>query len=483
MLQTNHIEIATQHLLLPASLIERELENILTQALGKNIDAADIYLQSSQQEHWSLEDSLVKDGSFSIDKGFGLRVISGEKTGFAYADEISVDTLESAARSARSIVKAGQSLAIKISSAPATQNFYSALNPLNSITDAEKIELLYKVDRLARAKDARVKEVMASLSASYEAVLILSTDGSLAADLRPLVHFSCRVIVEQNGRRESGGTGSGTRGSYEFFLRENHLENSVNKAVEQALRNLEAIPTPAGTMPVVLGPGWPAVLLHEAVGHGLEGDFNRKGSSAFSQRLGQVVASTLCTIVDDGTLQDRRGSLSLDDEGTPTEATVLIENGVLKNYMLDKLNARLLNMKPTGNGRRESYAHLPLPRMTNTYMLPGKSEPGEIIASIDKGIYAVDFSGGQVDITSGKFVFTTKEAYWIEKGKIVAPIKAATLIGNGPEVLTRVSMVGNDLALDDGIGTCGKAGQSVPVGVGQPTLKIDAMTVGGSLSE
>ena len=480
MLQTNHIELATQQLLLPASLLEQQLENILGLSLGPQIDAADIYLQSTEQEHWSLEDGFVKEGCFSIDKGFGLRVISGEKTGFAYADEINVKALEAAAHSARSIVQVGQSAQIKLTPALPVKSLYPSINPLASITDAEKIDFLYRVDQLARAKDPRVKEVMASLSASYDVVLVLSSDGSMAADIRPLVHFSCRVIVEQNGRRESGGTGSGARGSYAFFLKENHLEDSVSKAVEQALRNLESIAAPAGSMPVVLGPGWPAVLLHEAVGHGLEGDFNRKGSSAFSHRLGQKVASPLCTIVDDGTLNNRRGSLSVDDEGTPTEATVLIENGVLKNYMLDKLNADLMKMKATGNGRRESYAHLPLPRMTNTYMLPGESDPGDIIASIDKGLYAVDFSGGQVDITSGKFVFTTKEAYWIEKGKIVAPVKAVTLIGNGPEVLTRVSMVGNDLALDDGIGSCGKAGQSVPVGVGQPTLKIDAMTVGGS---
>lgn len=481
MLQTHsHIELATQQLLLPASMLEQELESILTQALGHQVDAADIYLQSTQQEHWSLEEGMVKEGHFSIDKGFGLRVISGDKTGFAYADEISAKALTGAVRSARSIVQAGQSAQIKIAPTQQLKIFYPPVNPLDSLGEAEKIELLYQVDRLARAKDPRVKEVMASLSASYDVVLVLSSDGSMAADIRPLVHFSCRVIVEQKSRRESGAVGSGGRDTYQFFLQENHIENSVNRAVEQALRNLEAIPAPAGSMPVILGPGWPAVLLHEAVGHGLEGDFNRKGSSAFSRRLGEKVASSLCTIVDDGTLQDRRGSLSVDDEGTPTEATVLIENGVLKNYMLDKLNARLMNMKSTGNGRRESYAHLPLPRMTNTYMLAGKSDPAEIIASVDKGIYAVDFSGGQVDITSGKFVFTTKEAYLIEKGKIVAPVKGATLIGNGPEVLTRVSMVGNDLALDDGIGSCGKAGQTIPVGVGQPTLKIDAMTVGGS---
>lgn len=479
-MNTHYVELAIQQLLVPDSLVENQVERILTQALGPRIDGADLYFQSSQHESWSLEDGLVKGGSFSLDKGFGLRVISGEKVGFAYADEISVKALEQAAQSARSIVKGGQTGLIKIAPHAHIKPYYEALNPLDSITELNKIDLLQRLDQLARAKDPRVKDVMISLSGSYDVVLVINSDGTLAADFRPLVHLSLRVIVEQKGQRESGTMGCGARSGYEFLLNEAYLDRQVSKAVEQGLRNLTAIAAPAGTMPVVLGPGWPAVLLHEAVGHGLEGDFNRKGSSAFSNKLGQRVASSLCTIVDDGTLQSRRGSLTVDDEGTPTESTVLIEKGILKNYMLDKLNARLLNMKPTGNGRRESYAALPLPRMTNTYMLAGDSDPGEIIASIDKGLYAVDFSGGQVDITSGKFVFSTKEAYWIEKGKIVAPVKGATLIGNGPEVLTRVSMVGNDLALDDGIGSCGKAGQTVPVGVGQPTLKIDAMTVGGS---
>lgn len=479
-MNTHYVDLAIQQLLVPDSLLENQVERILTQALGPHIDGADLYFQSSQHESWSLEDGLVKEGSFSIDKGFGLRVISGEKVGFAYADEISVKALEQAAHSARSIVKGGQTGLIKIAPHAHIKPYYEALNPLDSIAELEKIDLLQRLDHMARAKDPRVKDVMISLSGSYDVVLVINSDGTLAADLRPLVHLSLRVIVEQKGQRESGTMGCGARSGYEFLLNEAYLDRQVGKAVEQGLRNLTAIAAPAGTMPVVLGPGWPAVLLHEAVGHGLEGDFNRKGSSAFSNKLGQRVASSLCTIVDDGTLQSRRGSLTVDDEGTPTESTVLIENGILKNYMLDKLNARLLNMKPTGNGRRESYASTPLPRMTNTYMLAGDSDPGEIIASIDKGLYAVDFSGGQVDITSGKFVFSTKEAYWIEKGKIVAPVKGATLIGNGPEVLTRVSMVGNDLALDDGIGSCGKAGQTVPVGVGQPTLKIDAMTVGGS---
>ncbi len=473
------IDFAIQHLLSPAGLAEAQIEKILANAMGSHIDSADLYLQSSQQEHWSLEESLVKEGSFSIDRGFGLRVTSGEKTGFAYADEIDVKSLEQAVHSARSVVHDTQGGSARIAQRHEVAVQYGALNPLQSLSDPDKIALLQRMDRLARAKDPRVKQVMISLSASHDVILIAHSDGRLAADVRPLVHLSLRVIVEQKGRREQGSAGGGGRKGYEFFLIPGTLERYVDKAVRQALLGLEAIPAPAGTLPVILGPGWPAVLLHEAIGHGLEGDFNRKGSSAFSRRLQHSVASPLCTIVDDGTLFERRGSLTVDDEGTPTEQTVLIEKGVLKNYMLDKHNARLLNMKPTGNGRRESYAHVPLPRMTNTYMLAGDSDPAEIIASIERGIYAVDFSGGQVDITSGKFVFSTSEAYLIEKGKIKAPIKGATLMGHGPEVLTRVSMVGNDLALDEGIGNCGKAGQSVPVGVGQPTLKIDALTVGG----
>jgi len=481
-MKINSLELAIQQLLDPAALNEHQLEAVLGGALGPNIDSADLYLQTSEQEFWSLEDGLVKDGNFSMDRGFGLRVMSGEKTGFAYADEITPLSLEQAAQSARRIVKSGQSGLMHLGKPTSMIARYEAINPLHSLTETLKIDLLHRADQLARAKDPRVCEVMASLSGTHDVILVAHSDGSLAADTRPLVHFSLRVVVEQQGKRESGTAGGGGRTGYDYFLNEDRLEKMVDKAVKQALLNLEAIPAPAGTMPVVLGPGWPAVLLHEAIGHGLEGDFNRKGSSAFSNRLGQSVASDLCTIVDDGTLEGRRGSLSVDDEGTVTESTVLIEKGVLKNYMLDKLNAKLLKMKPTGNGRRESYSHLPLPRMTNTYMLPGESDPAEIIASVERGIYAVDFSGGQVDITSGKFVFSTKEAYLIENGKIVAPVKGATLIGHGPEVLTRVSMVGNDLALDEGIGSCGKAGQTVPVGVGQPTLKIDAMTVGGSNS-
>ncbi len=475
-----HIDYAVENLLEPVNLSPRYLESILAKAMGPQINHADLYFQASQEEHWSLEDGLVKEGSFSIDKGFGLRVISGEKTGFAYADEIGTKALEQALKSARSIVHQNESGRIQVASSVESPSYYPALNPLYSITEAEKIALLHKVDQLARAKDPRVKQVMVSLSGSSELVLILNSDGTMAADFRPLVHLSLRVIVAEGSKREQGGAGGGARSGYDFLLDSNRLESYVNKAVRQALLGLEAIPAPAGTLPVVLGPGWPAVLLHEAVGHGLEGDFNRKGSSAFSGRLEQKVASSLCTIVDDGTIPGHRGSLTVDDEGTPTERTVLIENGVLKGYILDKLNAHLMNMKPTGNGRRESYASVPLPRMTNTYMLPGESDPEEIIASVKKGLYAVDFSGGQVDITSGKFVFTASEAYWIENGKIKAPVRGATLIGNGPEVLTRVSMVGNDLKLDEGIGNCGKAGQSVPVGVGQPTLKIDALTIGGA---
>lgn len=477
---TNPEKIATESLLANSNLDEQQIEKILGQAVGPNIDGADIYFQSTQDESWFLEDGIVKEGDFSIDRGFGLRVVSGEKSGFAYADNIDLKALKEAAGSARSIVRGGQTGSLQVFHHQSIKPLYPDANPLSAISEPEKVTLLLELDAMARQMDPRVKEVILRLSGSFDVVLIMRSDGVVVSDVRPLVNLSVRVIVEENGRREQGMGGGGARSDYLMFAREDTAKGYVKKAVAQALTNLEAVDAPAGTMPVVLGPGWPAVLLHEAVGHGLEGDFNRKGSSAFSGRIGDRVASSLCTIVDDGTIPGRRGSLTVDDEGTPTQQTLLIENGILKNYMQDRQNAKLMNTVSTGNGRRESYADMPMPRMTNTYMLPGESDPEEIIRSVDRGLYVADMSGGQVDITSGQFVFSTSEAYLIEKGKITQPVKGATLIGNGPEALTRVSMVGNDLALDSGLGTCGKGGQTVPVGVGQPTLKIDNITVGGS---
>ncbi len=461
------------------SISETQLESALGSAFGPNIDAADLYLQQSEDESWVLEDGIVKEGSFSIDRGFGLRVMSGEKTGFAYADQIELSAILDAAKSARSIVNSGGVALIKSQSKITVPQLYPALNPLIITKDADKVAFLKSLDVLARKMNSRVKQVILSLSGSHEVIMVINTMGTLATDVRPLVHFSVRIIVEENGRFESASAGCGGRDSYDCVMKNDVAIDQVTRAVQQALRNLEAIPAPAGSFPVVLGPGWPAVLFHEAVGHGLEGDFNRKKTSVFSGKIGEKVASNLCTVVDDGTIVGRRGSLSVDDEGTPSQKTILIENGILKNYMQDNLNARLMKSHSTGNGRRESYASLPMPRMTNTYLMPGKSAPEEIIASVSSGIYAADFSGGQVDITSGKFVFTASEAYLIENGKITRPIKGATLVGSGHEVLNKISMVGNDLKLDSGIGNCGKAGQTVPVGVGQPTLKIESMTVGG----
>ncbi|OGT44139.1 MAG: metalloprotease TldD [Gammaproteobacteria bacterium RIFCSPHIGHO2_12_FULL_40_19] len=465
------------------SISESQLESALGKALGPNIDSADLYLQQTQEESWMLEDGIVKEGGFSIDRGFGLRVMSGEKTGFAYADHIALPAIQEAAKSARSIVSAGGTALVKSASRIIAPALYPAINPLTTATDIEKVIFLKDLDLLARRIDARVKQVILSLSASHDLMMVMNTQGHTARDVRPLVHFSVRIIVESNGRFEQANAGCGGRDGYECVMSQDAALSQVKRAVQQALRNLEAIPAPAGTFPVVLGPGWPAVLFHEAVGHGLEGDFNRKGTSVFSGRMGEKVASPLCTVVDDGTIPGRRGSLSVDDEGTVTQKTVLIENGILKNYMQDTLNARLMKTKSTGNGRRESYSRLPMPRMTNTYLLPGNSASEEIIASVEKGVYAADFSGGQVDITSGKFVFTASEAYLIEHGKITTPIKGATFIGSGHEVLKKISMVGNDLKLDSGIGNCGKAGQTVPVGVGQPTVKIEGMTLGGVSSD
>ncbi|MBB2495488.1 metalloprotease TldD [Aquipseudomonas ullengensis] len=467
-------------LLSPGGLSIEQLPSILGELAGPGIDAADLYFQSQVSETWVLEDGIVKEGSFNLDQGVGVRAQSGEKTGFAYSNAITAEALSQAARAARSIARAGQQGRVQAFASPQITALYAAGNPLEVLDRAEKVELLKRVDVATRALDSRIKQVTVSLAGVWDHVLVAANDGSLGADIRPLVRFNVSVIVEQNGRRERGGHGGGGRTDYRYFLEEDRAMGYAREALRQALVNLEAQPAPAGTFPVVMGAGWSGVLLHEAVGHGLEGDFNRKGSSAYSGKVGEKVASSLCTIVDDGTLAGRRGSLSVDDEGTPTNCTTLIENGVLKGYMQDKLNARLMGVARTGNGRRESYAHLPMPRMTNTYMLAGESDPEEIIRSVKKGIYCANLGGGQVDITSGKFVFSTSEAYLIEDGKITAPVKGATLIGNGPEAMSRVSMVGNDLALDSGVGTCGKDGQSVPVGVGQPTLKIDAITVGGT---
>ena len=474
------LELARQTLLDAPGLNESSLSQVMDKLLSRQVDTADIYFQYSRLESWVLDDGIIKEGNHSIEQGAGLRAISGDKTGFAYTDELILPQLLNAADAARAIARAGQSGRQAIASRGDVPQLYAPINPLESLSENDKLELMRKLDAEARAQDARVQQVTVSLVAAHDTVLVINDQGQLAGDVRPLVRMNVSVIVEDKGRREQGSSGGGARRALDFFLEEERALGYAREAVRQALVNLEAIDAPAGLLPVVLGPGWPGVLLHEAVGHGLEGDFNRKGTSAFSGRIGEQVASTLCTVVDDGTLPDRRGSLSVDDEGTPSQNTVLIENGILKGYMQDKMNARLMGMPETGNGRRESYAHLPMPRMTNTYMLPGESDPQEIIASVDKGIYAVNFGGGQVDITSGKFVFSANEAYLIENGKIGAPVKGATLIGNGPEAMTRISMVGNDLKLDSGVGTCGKEGQSVPVGVGQPTLKIDEMTVGGT---
>lgn len=478
---TNYLAIAQNTLLDPAGLTENHLQRILSKLLNRGVDQADLYFQAGSSESWTLEDGIIKGGNYSIDRGVGVRAISGEKTGFAYSDDIVLTALEAAAGAARSIAKQGGAGQVQAWHRQAAPQLYLPVNPLASLNDADKIALLRKADAEARALDPRVTHVNASLLAMHEVILIVGNDGTLNADIRPLVRMNVSVIAEgHKGQREQGFSGGGGRVDYRYFLEDERALSYAREAVRQAVLNLEAVAAPAGTMPVVLGPGWPGVLLHEAVGHGLEGDFNRKGSSAFSGRLGERVATPLCTVVDDGTLANRRGSLNIDDEGVPSQRTVLIENGILKGYMQDKMNARLMGMQSTGNGRRESYAHLPMPRMTNTYLLPGPYAPEEIISSVKRGIYAVNFAGGQVDITSGKFVFSACEAYLIEDGKVTRPVKGVTLIGNGPEVLTKVSMLGNDLQLDSGIGVCGKEGQSVPVGVGQPTLKIDELTVGGT---
>ncbi|MDF3018859.1 MAG: tldD [Steroidobacteraceae bacterium] len=477
---TEPLAIARELILRPGGLDDSRLDGALSQVMSSSIDAADLYFQVSREESWALEDGIVKEGSASIEQGVGVRALTGEKTGFAYSDEIVLPALEEASRAARAIAHRGQDRAAGHVVPSRGHNLYLPVDPVSSFSSSEKVAWLERVDRETRKMDPRVQQVMASVVAVHEVVLIANSEGHLAADVRPLVRFNVSVIVEQNGRREQGYAGSGGRFTLPELVKGDKPLQLAREAVRQALVNLDAIPAPAGPMTVVLGAGWPGILLHEAIGHGLEGDFNRKGTSAFAGRIGERVASELCTIVDDGTLSRRRGSLNIDDEGTPTQCTTLIENGVLKGYLQDKMNARLTGNSSTGNGRRESFAHITLPRMTNTYMRPGKTPPEEILASVQKGIYAVNFGGGQVDITSGKFVFSASEAYLIENGKLGAPIKGATLIGNGPDVLTRVSMVGNDLKLDDGVGTCGKEGQSVPVGVGQPTLRVENLTVGGT---
>ena len=474
------LETAEKTLLTPFDLEAGKLERVFGSMVGRKVDYADLYFQYSRFEGWSLEEGIVKSGSFNIEQGVGVRAVSGEKTAFAYSDEISFNALEDAAKATRAIAAAGQSRRIKSNfSKRSVVPLYQDIDPIASLPSAAKVKLLEALEKKCRALDPRVKQVMASLGGEYEVVLIARSDGGIAADVRPLVRLSVQVIAEQDGRRESGSGGGGGRTDYSHFS-DAVLDEYATQAVSQALTNLESRAAPAGTMTVVLGPGWPGVLLHEAVGHGLEGDFNRKGSSAFSGRLGQRVAAPGVTVVDDGTMPGRRGSLSVDDEGTPTRRNVLIEDGVLRGYMQDSLNARLMKMPLTGNARRESFAHMTMPRMTNTYMLAGNHDPAEIIKSVKKGLYATNFGGGQVDITNGKFVFSAAEAYLIEDGKVTHPVKGATLIGNGPDALTRLSMIGNDLKLDSGLGTCGKEGQSVPVGVGQPTLRIDGLTVGGT---
>ena len=475
------LAVARDLLLTPFGLDEDKLLKALGTMFTHKVDYADLYFQFTKNEGWSLEEGIVKTGSFSIDQGVGVRAVSGEKTAFSYSDEISERALLEAAAATRSIARAGAGK-VKIASSMRQQggrSLYLPNDPLDSLDATAKVQLLERVEKMARAKDPRVVQVMAGLAGEYDVVLVVRSDGVLAADIRPLVRVSVTVIVEQNGRRETGSSGGGGRYSYNYFSDE-LLDQYAAEAVNSALVNLDARPAPAGPMTIVLGPGWPGILLHEAIGHGLEGDFNRKGSSAFSGCIGERVAAKGVTVVDDGTLADRRGSLNMDDEGNPTQCTTLIEDGILKGYIQDTMNARLMKMPVTGNARRESFAHLPMPRMTNTYMLAGDRDPAEILASVKHGLYAVNFGGGQVDITNGKFVFSASEAYMIENGKVTYPVKGATLIGNGPDILNRVSMIGNDLKLDPGVGVCGKEGQSVPVGVGQPTLRIDGVTVGGT---
>lgn len=478
--KAHHFDTANETLLVPSGLDNSAIQGVLSSIMSHQVDYADLYFQYSRSESWGLEEGQVKSGAFAIDQGVGVRAVSGEKTAFAYSDEINLPALEQAAKATKAIASLGGNQTANKIITPEAKSLYLPNDPIASLSADAKVKLLERIEQYAKQLDPRVKQVMASIAGEYEVVLVARSDGVMAADIRPLVRLSIQVIAEQNGRREQGTSGGGGRYDYSYFT-DDILQSYAQKAVHQALINLDARPAPAGNMTVVLGAGWPGILLHEAIGHGLEGDFNRKGSSAFSGMIGQQVAAKGITIVDDGTIANRRGSLSMDDEGNPTNNTVLIEDGILRGYIQDTLNARLMNMPITGNARRESYAHIPMPRMTNTYMHNGNKDPQEIIQSVKKGLYAANFGGGQVDITSGKFVFSAAEAYMIEDGKLSYPVKGATLIGNGPDVLTRVSMIGNDLALDSGVGTCGKEGQSVPVGVGQPTLKIDGLTVGGTV--
>jgi len=463
----------------PAGLAESDLDLIMGSISSHNIDYADLYFQYSKNEFWALEDGAVKNGSFSIDQGVGMRSIAGQKTAFTYSDEISMEALKDGVKIVKSINKDNESKSYPIGEKLIKHSLYQPLNPIESIESTKKIQLLERIEALSKKLNPSIIKVSASLASQFEVVLIKTFQGELVEDVRPLVRLSVSVIIEKNGRREQGSAGGGGRYSLEYFT-DAILHEYASEAVNQAVINLDAIPAPAGSMTVVLGSGWPGILLHEAIGHGLEGDFNRKGTSAFSGKMGSKVASTQITVVDDGTIPNRRGSLNIDDEGNPTSKTTLIENGILVGYMQDEMNAHLMNQKVTGNGRRESYAHLPMPRMTNTFMLNGKYEPDEIIKSVDDGIYANNFGGGQVDITSGKFVFSASQAWVIKNGKLSHPIKGASIVGNGPDILNEVSMVGNDMKLDTGVGTCGKEGQSVPVGVGQPTLKIDNIIVGGT---
>lgn len=476
----NNFDLASEALLVENGLNIDVLDSALVSMHTHQLDFAEVYLESVQGESWGIEDGIVKDGSFAIDQGLGVRGVSGEKTGFAYADEISLAALTKSAKAARSISAAGNSQRVQAHAAGNYKSLYTNQSPLNSLTEIEKIQMLHAIDQEARKLDPRVTQVMASINGSYAKTLVMASDGTLAGDVLPMCRINIMVMMEEDGRIEKGFSGGGGRTEYTVFGENDLWKTYTHEAVRLAQVALTAKPAPAGAMDVVLGGGWPGILLHEAVGHGLEGDFNRKGVSSFSGLMGEKVASDLCTVVDDGTLPDRRGSLTHDDEGTPSAYNVLIEKGVLKSYMQDKLNAKLMGVKPTGNGRRQSYAHIPMPRMTNTYMLPGKHEKNEIIESIEKGIYAANFSGGQVDITSGKFVFVCNEAYLVENGKIKHALKDATIIGDGPSALKEVSMVGNDLELDQGVGVCGKDGQSVPVGVGMPTIRINGLTIGGT---
>jgi TldD protein len=479
------LALARDLLLTPFGLDQSHLTQALSEIRAHRVDDADLYFQYTRSEGWSLEEGIVKTGSFSINQGVGVRAVSGEKTAFAYSDDISMASLLDAARTVRTISDAGQHGRVKTKTHPyrsrtaAARSLYEGVDPISTLDSSAKVALLMEVEQMARKFDPRVVQVMAGLAAEFDVVMVARADGTMAADVRPLVRLSVTVIAESEGRREVGSYGGGGRFGLSYFD-QTMLQQYAGHAVRAALTNLSSRPAPAGEMTVVLGPGWPGILLHEAVGHGLEGDFNRKGSSAFAGRLGQRVAAKGVTVLDDGTMANRRGSLNVDDEGNASQRNVLIEDGILKGYIQDAMNARLMKVNPTGNGRRESYAHAPMPRMTNTYMLAGDKDPQEIVASIKRGLYATNFGGGQVDITSGKFVFSANEAFWVENGKIKYPVKGATLVGNGPDALTRVRMIGNDLSLDSGVGTCGKEGQSVPVGVGQPTLRIDGLTVGGT---